>query len=130
MSFRGLSQKRILISDSEHPSVKNTATALVKEGFEVVEIPTVGGVLDMGAIREAMGQKIFLASFMLVNNETGARYRVEEAFAEIKARYPEAITHCDAVQGFMKLPFTPSSLHADLISPTGRRPQSSQRLTV
>lgn len=107
---------RILISNSEHPSVKNTAMALVKEGFEVVEIPTKGGVLDMGAIRETLDKKIFLASFMLVNNETGARYRVEEAFAEIKARYHDAITHCDAVQGFMKLPFTPASLHADLIS--------------
>ena len=112
---------RILISNSEHPSVKNNALALAKEGFEVVEIPTVGGVLDMECLEAALDKKIFLASFMLVNNETGALYRVGEAFAKIKARYPEAITHCDAVQGFMKVPFTPSSLRADMVSVSGHK---------
>ena len=112
---------RVLISDSEHPSVKNNAALLEKEGFEVVEIPTREGVLDMEALDRALDKKIFLASFMLVNNETGALYRVGEAFAKIKARYPEAITHCDAVQGFMKVPFTPASLKADLISISGHK---------
>ena len=112
---------RILISDSEHPSVKNNATALVREGFEVVEIPTRGGVLDMDAIEKAMSRPIFLASFMLVNNETGAIYDVASAFSKIKARYPEAITHCDAVQGFMKIPFTPAGLRADLITVSGHK---------
>ena len=112
---------RILITDSEHPSVKNTARALEKEGFEVVEIPTRGGVLDTRAVEAALDKKIFLASFMLVNNETGALYDVASAFAKIKSRYPEAITHCDAVQGFMKIPFTPASLKADLISISGHK---------
>ena len=58
---------------------------------------------------------------MLVNNETGAIYDVAGAFAEIKRAYPDAITHCDAVQGFMKLPFTPVSLHADLITVSGHK---------
>lgn len=113
--------KRVLISDSEHPATKNTAARMAKEGFEVVEIPTKGGVLDMDALENALSEKIFLASFMLVNNETGAVYDVKSAFAKIKARYPEAITHCDAVQGFMKIPFTPASLGADLISISGHK---------
>ncbi len=113
--------KRILISDSEHPSIKNSAMALIREGFEVVTIPTRGGVLDMDAIENEMSEKIFLASFMLVNNETGALYDVASAFRKIKAKYPDAITHCDAVQGFMKLPFTPTSLSADLISISGHK---------
>ena len=112
---------RILISDSEHSSVANTAASLAKEGFEIVKIPTKRGVLDMDAIRAALDKKIFLASFMLVNNETGARYAVEDAFSLIKEKYPEAITHCDAVQGFMKQRFSPSSLHADLISVSGHK---------
>ncbi|MBQ2384671.1 MAG: aminotransferase class V-fold PLP-dependent enzyme, partial [Clostridia bacterium] len=112
---------RILISDSEHSSVANTAASLSKEGFEIVKIPTKRGVLDMDAIRAALDKKIFLASFMLVNNETGARYAVEDAFSLIKEKYPEAITHCDAVQGFMKLRFSPSSLRADLISVSGHK---------
>ena len=112
---------RILITDSEHPSVKNNALALEKEGFEVVRISTSGGVLDIEAVERALDKKIFMASFMLVNNETGALYRVKEAFAKIKAKYPEAITHCDAIQGFMKVPFTPASLGADLVSVSGHK---------
>lgn len=112
---------RILITDSEHPSVKNNALALSREGFEIVRISTKGGVLDMEALKNALDKKIFMASFMLVNNETGALYRVKEAFSAIKARYPEAITHCDAVQGFMKLPFTPASLCADMITVSGHK---------
>ena len=107
---------RILVSNSEHPSVRNSASELKKEGFEVIEIPTKNGVLDLDCIEEALSEKIFLASFMLVNNETGALYDVASAFSKIKARYPEAITHCDAVQGFMKIPFSPASLKADLVS--------------
>lgn len=112
---------RILITDSEHPSVKNTAAQLSKEGFEIVQIPTRGGVLDMAALEAALDKKIFLASFMLVNNETGARYDVESAFRAIRAEYPDAITHCDAVQGFMKVMFTPSSLGADFITVSGHK---------
>ena len=112
---------RILTSDSEHPSVLNNINALEKEGFEIVKIPTKGGVLDIAAIENALDKKIFLASFMLVNNETGAIYDVAEAFSKIKAKYPEAITHCDAVQGFMKIPFTPASIKADLVSISGHK---------
>ena len=112
---------RILTTDSEHPSVLNNISALEKEGFEVVKIPTRNGVLDISAIEKALDKKIFLASFMLVNNETGAIYNVSDAFSKIKAKYPEAITHCDAVQGFMKIPFTPASLKADLITVSGHK---------
>ena len=112
---------RILISDSEHPSVKNNALALEKEGFEVVRIPTKSGILDMESIERALDKKIFMASFMLVNNETGALYRVKDAFARIKARYPEAVTHCDAVQGFMKIPFSPATLCADMVTVSGHK---------
>ena len=108
--------RRILTTDSEHPSVEQVLLQLEKEDFEVVRIPTHAGVPDMEALQKALDQKIFLATFMLVNNETGARYPVEDMFRKIKQAYPNAITHCDAVQGFMKTPFTPMSLGADLIT--------------
>ena len=112
---------RILTSDSEHPSVTKNIEALQREGFEIVKISTRQGVLDISAIEKALDKKIFLASFMLVNNETGAIYNVSEAFAKIKEKYPEAITHCDAVQGFMKIPFTPTALKADLVTVSGHK---------
>ena len=107
---------KIVITDSEHPSVENTAKSLEKDGFTVVRVPTKGGILDMEFLREVLDKDVFLVSLMLVNNETGARYPVEQAFRLAKQRNPEVITHCDAVQGFLKLRFTPMSLGADLIT--------------
>lgn len=107
---------RILTTNSEHPSVARVMDRLAEDGFEIIRIPTRGGVLDMDAVRAALDKKIFLASFMLVNNETGAIYRVAEAFKAIKQKYPDTITHCDAVQGFMKVAFTPASLCADTVT--------------
>lgn len=112
---------RILTSDSEHPSVYKNLERLEKEGFEIVKIPTRRGILDIEALENSLDKKIFLASFMLVNNETGAVYNVADAFAKIKAKYPEAITHCDAVQGFMKLTFTPARIGAELVTVSGHK---------
>lgn len=107
---------RILTTDSEHPSVSRVMEALEKDGFEVVRIATRGGCPDMDALRAALDRPILLASFMLVNNETGAIYPVQRMFDMVKQASPDAITHCDAVQGFMKLSFTPATLGADLIT--------------
>ncbi len=112
---------RILTTDSEHHATSEALGALESDGFEIVKIPTRGGVLDMGALESALETPVFLASFMLVNNETGALYDVARAFARIKSRYPDAITHCDAIQGFMRVKFTPASLSADLVSVSGHK---------
>ena len=112
---------RILTTDSEHPSVLRAMERLAEDGFEVIRIPTKGGVLDRAALDAALDKPILLASFMLVNNETGAVYAVGDAFRAIKRAYPDALTHCDAVQGFMKLPFTPATLSADMITVSGHK---------
>ena len=107
---------RILTTDSEHPATYRALERLSKDGFEVVKISTKGGVLNTDELETALAKPIFLAAFMLVNNETGALYDVKSAFDTIKKKYPSAITHCDAVQGYLKVRFTPTSLGADLIS--------------
>ena len=106
----------VVITDSEHPSVENTARALEKEGFRILRVPTKGGVLDEEFLDRALNRDVFLVSLMLVNNETGARYAVEKAFRLAKMRNPDVITHCDAVQGYLKCRFTAQSLGADLIT--------------
>ena len=112
---------RILTTESEHPATARALEALEKDGFEIIRIPTRGGALDMDALRASLDKPIFLASFMLVNNETGALYSLREAFTLIKRAYPDAITHCDAIQAFMRVRFTPTSLCADLISLSGHK---------
>ncbi len=109
----------VLLSAGEHPSIDAPANLLAGQGYDVVRIPTRGGVLDMDflktAVQEAKSPVVF-AAFMLVNNETGAIYHVKEAARAVKAKYPDAVVHCDAVQAFMKLKFTPSALGVDTLT--------------
>ena len=112
---RHLDSKRILITDSEHASVSSTAEVLASRGFELVNIPTMGGALDLCAIEREAQKGICVASFMLVNNETGAIYDIASAAEIIKKACPTALIHCDAVQGFMRIPL-PNSRQIDLFS--------------
>ena len=106
----------ILTTDSEHPSVENNLRLLENEGFRVIRVSTAGGALDMDTVRAHANADLFMVSMMLVNNETGARYPVAEVFALAKSANPSCVCHCDAVQGFLKVPFTARSLGADLIT--------------
>lgn len=109
-------QNKVITTDSEHPSVENVMQKLEKDGFEVVRLKTRGGVIDESEFDKALDSNVAMVSLMLVNNETGACYDVKKLFGIVKRRCPDAVTHCDAVQGFMKLPFTVKSLGADMIS--------------
>lgn len=108
--------KRIITTDCEHPSVDAVMERLAADGFDVVRVPTRGGVLDVDAALRALDEPTVLVSMMLVNNETGARFDVESVFRAAKKKNPATVTHCDAVQGFLKVPFTPASLGADMIT--------------
>ncbi len=107
---------RIITTDSEHSAVEKAMRALEADGFEVVRIPTKGGVLDLDAFQSALNDKTFLVSLMMVNNETGAHYDIARAFGMAKARNAGIVTHTDAVQGYLKLPFTPQAIKADMVS--------------
>lgn len=113
--------EKILITDSEHPSVENVAKDLEAHGFKVSRISTRNGVLDFEQLERELQEPVLLASFMMVNNETGAIYDVKKAFAMVKRFWPDAVTHCDAVQGYMKEVFTPASIFADLVSVSGHK---------
>lgn len=112
---RHLDSRRVLITDSEHASISNTAEVLSSRGFEIVSIPTKGGSLDLEAIEKEAKKGVCLASFMLVNNETGAIYDVGRAAEMIKKTCPSALIHCDAVQAFMRIPL-PKAQNIDFFS--------------
>ena len=107
---------KIITTDSEHPSVENVMKKLENDGFEVIRVRSHGGVLDEEQFVSSLDDKVLLVSLMMVNNETGAAYDVKKLFAVAKRLAPNAVTHCDAIQGFLKLPFTPKSIGADLVS--------------
>lgn len=94
--------KRVILTDSEHPSVKEPCRRLEAAGAELVYIPTRGGVLDTEFLIEALKTPTALVCVMLANNETGAVYDIKAVRDAITATGSRALLHCDAVQGFMK----------------------------
>ena len=111
-----LTSRRIITTDSEHPSILEPLSRLEMMGFEIIKISTRDGVLDMETLDAALDKGALIISLMLVNNETGARYDVEKAFASARRKCPDIVTHCDATQGYMKMPVSPMKLGADLLT--------------
>lgn len=112
---------KIISTDSEHPSVTEPLEKLRSEGYRVAYISTKNGVLDFEQLKNELTPDVKLVTFMLANNETGAVYKVKEAFELVRSKCPEALCHTDAVQAFQKIPFTAASLGADMISVSGHK---------
>lgn len=115
---------RIITTDSEHPSIVEPLARLERLGVaEVIRISTRGGVLDMEAYQNALSKETVLITLMAVNNETGACYDVQKAFALAKATNPDVITHTDLTQGFLKISVSGGycKLGADLITLSGHK---------
>lgn len=118
----GRRKKKIVVSAVEHASVAETMDDLESKGFEIVRVsPDKDGVFRAVDFAAACDENTCLISMMLVNNETGHILPVAEVFAAVKRRFPDIVTHCDCVQGFMKLPVKAASLGADLISVSGHK---------
>lgn len=113
----GKRRPKIVTTSIEHASIKAPLDELEKQGFEIVRIsPDKNGEISHEKIINAVDDKTCLVSIMMVNNETGYILPVRRAFYGIKKKYPQCITHCDAVQGFMKLQLKANAFNADLIS--------------
>ena len=107
---------KIIIGETEHPSVTETAKYLASIGYKVAFIPSPRGVWDMEKYKSELTPDTILVSAMLVNNETGAVNDIAKIAALAKEKNPAVLIHCDAVQGFLKLPEPLAALPADLIT--------------
>lgn len=121
-SAYGRKKRKIVISSVEHASVAETAADLEKKGYDIVRVkPDSDGKYCANDFICAVDENTCLISMMLVNNETGYILPVNDVFNVVKRKYPEIITHCDCVQGFMKLPIKALSMNSDLISLSGHK---------
>ena len=112
--------KHIVTTAVEHSAVLQTMKELEQQGYEVTYLKPDGkNRIAPEQVAQALRPDTALVSMMLVNNETGTCYPVEEAAALLKGR--ETLLHTDAVQGFLKMPFTARSLGADLITVSGHK---------
>ncbi len=95
--------KRIITSDSEHPSVSAPLAKLEEEGWEVIRISTKEGRLDIKSLEAELEKGCAFVTIMLANNETGALYDIAAVRRAIDKSGSGAIFHCDAVQGYLKI---------------------------
>ena len=72
-------------------------------------------------VADALREDTVLVSMMLVNNETGCVFPVAEVARLMKDKNSTALLHCDAVQGFLKVPCDPVSWGVDLMSLSGHK---------
>ena len=113
----GKKNKHIITTAIEHHAILNCTKELESQGFEVTYLqPDALGRISLESLKAALRKDTFLVSVMMVNNETGAVMPISQMAKLTHKMCPDAIFHTDAVQGFMKIPFSAKTLGADLIS--------------
>ena len=119
MKHRG---KHVISSQLEHDAVRKSMYELEKRGYEVTFLePQPDGSISVESVKNALRDDTILVSLMMVNNETGAVTDIAGIAKALKAAKSQALLHCDAVQAFMKLPFSAKSLGADMITVSGHK---------
>ena len=114
--------KHIISSAVEHDAVRRSLDELESRGFAVTRLaPDEKGGISVDSVVSALRDDTILVSLMLVNNETGAVTDISSIARAVKKACPAALVHTDAVQGFMKVPFSAKTLGADMISISGHK---------
>lgn len=107
----------IITTAVEHSAVLETCKWLETEGCRVTYLqPDKTGMVSAQQVREALQEDTVLVSMMLVNNETGCVFPVAEVARLLREMGSAALLHCDAVQGFLKVPCAPEAWGVDFLS--------------
>ena len=95
--------KHIIVSDIEHPAIKESATWLETQGFEVDYAPVdARGFVKVDALASLLRPDTTLVSVMAVNNEIGSIQPIHDIAALLEDR-PTISFHVDAVQALAKV---------------------------
>ena len=95
--------KHIIVSDIEHPAIKESAAWLKTQGFEVDYAPVdARGFVKVDALADLLRPDTTLVSVMAVNNEIGSIQPIHDIAALLEDR-PTVSFHVDAVQALAKV---------------------------
>ena len=113
----GRRNKHIITTAVEHHAILRCMNELEHQGYEITYLqPDELGNISAEQLKAALRKDTCLVSIMMVNNETGAVMPIAQMAKLTRKLSPDAIFHTDAVQGFLKIPFSAKNLGADLIS--------------
>jgi len=113
----GKKNKHIITTAIEHHAVINCMKDLEAQGYEVTYLqPDPLGRITLDSLKDALRPDTVLVSIMMVNNEVGSVMPIGQMAKLTHRICPDAVFHTDAVQGFLKIPFSAKTLGADLIS--------------
>ena len=95
--------KHIIVSDIEHPAIKESAAWLKTQGFEVDYAPVdARGFVKVDELARLLRPDTTLVSVMAVNNESGSIQPIHDIAALLEDR-PTVSFHVDAVQALAKV---------------------------
>ena len=95
--------KHIIVSDIEHPAIKESAAWLKTQGFEVDYAPVdARGFVKVDALADLLRPDTTLVSVMAVNNEIGSIQPIHDIATLLEDR-PTISFHVDAVQALAKV---------------------------
>ena len=95
--------KHIIVSDIEHPAIKESVAWLKTQGFEVDYAPVdARGFVKVDALASLLRPDTTLVSVMAVNNEIGSIQPIHDIAALLEDR-PTISFHVDAVQALAKV---------------------------
>ena len=109
--------RHIVTTAIEHHAVLHTMKELEAQGYDVTYLQPDGeGRISLEDLKAALRPDTILVSVMMVNNEVGSVMPIAQMAKLTHKLCPNAYFHTDAVQGFLKVPFSAKTLGADLIS--------------
>ena len=115
--------RHIVTTAIEHNAVLECCKWMERQGCEVTYVAPQAetGIITAEDILSAVRPDTALVSVMMVNNEIGTVLPIREIALGLKAKNPRTLLHTDAVQGFMKVPFSARTLGADFITISGHK---------
>ena len=115
--------RHIVTTSIEHNAVLECCKWMAQQGYEVTYVAPKdsSGVITAEDILAAVRPDTAVVSVMMVNNEIGTVLPIKEIAAGLKAKNPKTLLHTDAVQGFLKVPFSAKTLGADFITISGHK---------